>query len=85
MVASQTPKKKRVVRRPPKFWTSPCVTVTRPKPNIVIDTEHVMSSCRTGGKLKLTPNVRAELPQEEIGGNFEKNIRNEATIAFSTC
>ena len=38
MVASNTPKKKRVVRRPPKLRTSPCVTVTRPKPNIMIDT-----------------------------------------------
>ena len=39
MVASKTPKKKRVVRRPPKPRTSPCVMVTKPKPNIIIDTE----------------------------------------------
>ena len=43
MVASKTPKKKRVVRMPPILRTSPCVIVTKPKPNIMIDTEHVMS------------------------------------------
>lgn len=39
MVASKTPRKKRVVRRPPKLWTSPWQTVTKPKPNIMIDTK----------------------------------------------
>jgi len=50
-VASKTPKKKRVVRRPPKPRTSPCIIVTKPKPNIMIDTEahHEFTSDERGG------------------------------------
>ena len=86
MVASKTPRKKRVVRRPPKLRTSPWQTVTRPKPNIMIDTE-ANPEFRSYEKERSerTPNGRAELLQEEVGRDFEQDIRNEAMVAFSTC
>ena len=34
-------------------------------------------------RLKRTPDRGAELLQEEVGGNFEQDIRNEAMIVFS--
>lgn len=57
--------------------------VTKPKPNIIIDTERVVNICYMRKSLETHARQGAKLLQEEIGGNFEQKIRNEAVIVFS--
>jgi hypothetical protein len=83
MPASNRPKKKRVVINPPQFETNPWQIMTTPNMNIqnVTRTNHVSSPfpspVQENEWIKHTPDMGAELLEQDVRRDFANNVRHE--------